>query len=80
MQKGISPNGDGDNEEFLLADVKSLSIFNRYGSKVYSHGANYTNEWHGQSISGNELPDGTYYYVITRSSGESITGWIYINR
>ena len=80
MQKGISPNGDGDNEAFLLADVKSLSIYNRYGSKVYSHGANYTNEWHGQSISGSELPDGTYYYVINRNSGENITGWIYINR
>ena len=80
IQKGISPNGDGDNEEFILADVKALSIFNRYGSKVYSYGSNYTNQWHGQSNSGNELPDGTYYYVITRNSGESITGWIYINR
>ena len=80
IQKGISPNGDGDNEEFILADVKALSIFNRYGSKVYSHGSNYTNQWHGQSNGGNELPDGTYYYVITRNSGESITGWIYINR
>ena len=80
IQKGISPNGDGDNEEFILADVKALSIFNRYGSKVYTYGSNYTNQWHGQSNSGNELPDGTYYYVITRNSGESITGWIYINR
>jgi gliding motility-associated-like protein len=81
MQKGISPNGDGDNEAFLLTDVKSLNIYNRYGSKVYSHGANYTNEWHGQSNSGSEeLPDGTYYYVIIRNSGENITGWIYINR
>lgn len=80
MQKGISPNGDGDNEEFLLADVKSLNIFNRYGSKVYSHGPNYTNQWHGQTNGGNALPDGTYYYVITRTSGETITGWIYINK
>jgi|UPI0004866ED4 gliding motility-associated-like protein len=80
IQKGISPNGDGDNEDFILSDVKALSIFNRYGSKVYSYGQNYTNQWHGQSESGSELPDGTYYYVITRNSGNSITGWIYINR
>ena len=80
MQKGISPNGDGDNEEFLLADVKSLSIFNRYGSKVYNHGLNYTNQWHGQTNAGDALPDGTYYYVVTRTSGETITGWIYINK
>ena len=26
IQKGISPNGDGDNEAFILSDVKSLSI------------------------------------------------------
>jgi gliding motility-associated-like protein len=80
IQKGISPNGDGDNEAFILSDVKALSIFNRYGTKVYSHGENYSNQWHGQSESGSELPDGTYYYVITRNSGNSITGWIYINR
>jgi gliding motility-associated-like protein len=80
IQKGISPNGDGDNEAFILSDVKALSIFNRYGIKVYSHAENYTNQWHGQSESGSELPDGTYYYVITRNSGSSITGWIYINR
>ena len=80
IQKGISPNGDGDNEAFILSDVKSLNIFNRYGTKVYSYGENYSNQWHGQSESGSELPDGTYYYVITRKSGNSITGWIYINR
>jgi gliding motility-associated-like protein len=80
IQKGISPNGDGDNESFLLTDVKKLGIFNRYGSKVYSHGANYTDQWHGQSDKGDELPDGTYYYVIERNTGETKTGWIYINR
>ena len=80
IQKGISPNGDGDNESFTLADVNELSIFNRYGSKVYSHGANYTDQWHGQSSSDSELPDGTYFYVIKRGSGDIITGWIYINR
>ena len=80
IQKGISPNGDGDNEDFILSDVKALSIYNRYGTKVYSYGQNYSNQWHGQTDSGSDLPDGTYYYVITRNSGNSITGWIYINR
>jgi flagellar hook assembly protein FlgD len=46
---------------------------------VYSKN-NYTNQWYGQSDNGEELPDGTYYYVIERGSGEAITGWIYINR
>jgi gliding motility-associated-like protein len=79
IQKGISPNGDGDNEAFLLTDVKKLQIYNRYGIKVYSY-VDYTNQWHGQTDSGSELPDGTYYYIIERGNGDTLTGWIYINR
>ncbi|ELV7525209.1 fibronectin type III domain-containing protein [Flavobacterium psychrophilum] len=81
IQKGISPNGDGDNDTFDLRglDVKQLAIFNRYGTKVYSL-ANYTNQWAGQSDKGQELPDGTYYYVIDQNNGETKTGWIYINK
>jgi flagellar hook assembly protein FlgD len=46
---------------------------------VYSK-VNYEDEWFGQSNSGNELPDGTYYYVINFADAASKTGWIYINR
>lgn len=81
IPRGLSPNGDGDNDNFDLTSlgVKKLSIFNRYGSKVYDK-ANYTNQWRGQSDSDQELPDGTYYYVIEQNSGETKTGWVYINR
>ncbi len=80
IQKGISPNNDGLNEFFdlRLLDVEKLTIFNRYGTKVYSRN-NYTEEWHGQDDSGNILPDATYYYVIDFISSSSKTGWIYIN-
>uniref|UniRef100_UPI00278BC366 choice-of-anchor L domain-containing protein n=1 Tax=Flavobacterium aerium TaxID=3037261 RepID=UPI00278BC366 len=80
IPKGISPNNDGLNDKFDLTGlgVRHLSIFNRYGTKVYSY-SNYTDQWHGQSEKGNELPDGTYYYVIEKSTG-SETGWVYINR
>jgi flagellar hook assembly protein FlgD len=41
----------------------------------------YSNEWIGQSNAGDELPDGTYYYVIEfKNNQSSKTGWIYINR
>lgn len=59
--------------------VKHLSIFNRYGMKVYAK-SNYTVEWKGQSDNGDDLPDGTYYYVIVFNSGPTKTGWIYISR
>jgi gliding motility-associated-like protein len=80
-QKGISPNGDGVNDSFDLTalDVKHLSIFNRYGIKVYSY-TTYTNQWSGQSDNGDILPDGTYYYIIDLANGESKTDWVYINK
>ncbi|MFL9846066.1 T9SS type B sorting domain-containing protein, partial [Flavobacterium rhizosphaerae] len=49
------------------------------GKEVFSFG-NYTNQWHGQSNGGDELPTGTYFYTIERSNGENRTGWVYINR
>ena len=81
IQKGISVNNDGLNDTFDLTgfDVKKLTIFNRLGMKVYTH-SNYTNEWGGKDDNGDELPDGTYYYIIDRNVGDTKTGWIYINR
>lgn len=81
IPKGISPNGDGLNDNWDLSayNIKKVEIFNRYGTKVYSK-SNYENEWFGQSDSGNELPDGTYYFVIDFTDLETKTGWIYINR
>jgi gliding motility-associated-like protein len=81
IQKGISPNNDGSNDYFDLTElmVKHLGIFNRYGQEVYSKD-NYTNEWNGQTSKGDELPTGTYFYMIELMNGESKTGWIYINR
>ncbi|MGV3695956.1 fibronectin type III domain-containing protein [Flavobacterium sp.] len=81
IQRGISVNNDGFNDTFDLTgfDVKKLTIYNRYGMEVYSR-ANYVNEWGGKSDDGDELPDGTYFYVLDKNTGDSITGWVYINR
>jgi len=81
VQKGISPNGDGLNDNFDLSgfDIKKLEIFNRYGKEVYSKNM-YTDEWFGQTNSGDELPTGTYFFMFERANGETKTGWIYINR
>jgi gliding motility-associated-like protein len=81
IQKGISVNNDDLNDTFDLSgfDVKNLTIFNRLGMKVYTRN-DYVDEWGGKSDDGDELPDGTYYYVIQQRSGTVKTGWIYINR
>ena len=81
IPKGISPNGDGNNDIFDLSNlnVQKLQIFNRYGIEVYSK-SNYTNEWTGKSSSGAELPDGTYYFVVQYTNGKTKTGWVYINK
>ncbi|MEW5677551.1 gliding motility-associated C-terminal domain-containing protein, partial [Flavobacterium enshiense] len=82
IPKGISPNNDGLNDNWNLdgMNARKVSIFNRYGATVYEHGSGYTNQWYGQSKGGDELPDGTYYYVIEAGDGSTKSGWVYINR
>jgi len=81
IPKGFSPNGDGNNDTWDLSsfDIKRVEVFNRYGLKVYSK-TSYTNQWSGKSDTGNELPTGTYYFMIEFNDRPSETGWVYINR
>jgi gliding motility-associated-like protein len=61
----FTPNGDGDNDEFIIADehggIKtfSMAIFNRWGKKVFET-SDIRNGWNGDNS-----PDGTYFYIIT---------------
>jgi gliding motility-associated-like protein len=64
----ISPNGDGINDVWNIFNVEtypgtSVMIFNRWGSKVWES-SDYQNDWNGTDENGNELPDGTYFYII----------------
>lgn len=60
----FTPNNDGVNETFDIADPQSkpiyysLTIFNRWGQKVFE------TKQHTPSWDGNQLPDGTYFYQL----------------
>ncbi|HNU58361.1 MAG TPA: gliding motility-associated C-terminal domain-containing protein, partial [Aquaticitalea sp.] len=82
IPQGISPNGDGKNDTFDLSgfNVTKIEIYNRYGTLVYSKD-NYTDEWHGQSNNGDELPVGTYFYTIVYEGGaKTKSAWVYLNK
>lgn len=70
--KGISPNGDGDNDYLDLTynNVQELKVFNRYGKIVYEHGKGYKRQWNGQDSSGKILPSGTYFLSIKTKNYE----------
>lgn len=80
IQKGISPNGDGLNDNFNLFSFGKidLKILNRYGKVVYEK-SNYTNEWQGQSSSGGLLPSGTYFYIFSTLNNDVNSGWIQLS-
>ncbi|WP_298121957.1 gliding motility-associated C-terminal domain-containing protein [Flavobacterium sp.] len=78
---GISPNGDTKNDTFNLSgcNVKKLELFNRYGMKINSY-KNYTDEWFGRASNGDDLPEGTYFYIAEITDGTTKTGWVYVAR
>jgi len=68
----ITPNGDGVNDEFVFDILENafdfwpdneLIVFNRWGDIVY-RAKPYTNNWRGTTDTGQDLPDGTYYYIL----------------
>jgi gliding motility-associated-like protein len=90
IPEGFSPNGDGINDLFVIRGIQfypnnDFMIFNRWGDKIFeTHG--YLNTWDGTNANGvtvgtDELPVGTYFYVLDLGDGSDIfKGPIYLNR
>src|SRR5690606_9211463 len=81
LPHAITPNGDGITDTFNLRsfNVSNPDSYNKNGIKVYSRN-NYSNEFIGLSDNGDELPTGTYFYVMRYKQNEERTAWLYINR
>lgn len=86
LYNGITPNGDGFNDVWIIDGVDSMAnnlviIFNRWGQEVW-RGENYNNRtvvWRGNNKANGELPSGTYFYTI-QLERSSYKGWIELTR
>ncbi|AMR27329.1 hypothetical protein A0257_09635 [Hymenobacter psoromatis] len=81
----FTPNGDGRDDTWQIEFIdqypdNTVTVFNRWGSKIFST-ENYSraNEWRGD-INGQPAPVGTYYYVVVTKGplGRSYAGSITI--
>lgn len=87
LPKGISPNGDGINDQFVISGLdaypsSSLTIFGRDGVVLY-HSNDYKNDWNG--VQNNQMHrthpvlSGTYYYLLhLGGTSRELKGFIYI--
>ncbi|MFH1320563.1 MAG: CUB domain-containing protein [Bacteroidota bacterium] len=73
----FTPNDDDINDFFNVfgANLKEMDgmIFNRWGQKVYSWTSPKAS-WDGRTNNGNEVPEGTYFYII-KAEGMNGTGY-----
>ena len=90
---GISANNDGSNDGFQIDCItqfpnNSVKIFNRAGVLVYAEDG-YNNVdvvfegigLYGIYLAGENLPDGTYFYIIDKGDGSRpVTGYLELIR
>lgn len=90
IPEGYSPNSDEINDLFVIRGIENYPsndfvVFNRWGDPVFD-AQPYTNNWAGAttkgiSIGSNQLPVGTYFYVLHLGDGSPVLkGTIYLNR
>jgi gliding motility-associated-like protein len=75
----ITPNGDGANDLFKIKNLdyhpnSSLTIFDRWGRKVYGN-QNYTNDWKAEGLN-----DGTYFYILDVPEDKKYNGFVQVLR
>ncbi len=74
----ITANGDGFNDVWNIQNIEfypenKVTIYNRNGMVVFTQ-EGYNNSWNG-TYNNNQLPDGTYYYVLQfTDTGDTVKG------
>lgn len=79
----ITPNGDGMNDVLDYSDLRvkkevKISIFDRFGKKVYSSEKQFNYIWNGTE-NGRQLPSGSYWYVLEWTEPDTNTKVTYKN-
>lgn len=95
IYNGISPNGDGANDKWIIeyidllpdTEKNQVKIYNRWGDLVWevSDYNNTSNVFTGTNKNGGELPTGTYFYKIefaevNGATKQTITGYLSLKR
>lgn len=82
----FTPNGDQVNDHFQVetdgTTVYEFSVFTRSGNRVY-YSLSPSISWDGNSVEGEELKEGIYYYVIEEQGGTGpfeTAGFLYLFR
>lgn len=80
----FTPNGDGTNDLWTISGLEAyidadVNVYNRLGKLLY-HSVGYSKPWDG-TYNGQQLPVGTYYYVIRLNvNGQVLSGSVTIIR
>ena len=82
----MTPNNDGVNDRFMIPCIETgnfpgneVIIFNQWGDEIF-RAAPYTNDWRG-THNGEDIPAGTYYYVISFDRNtEPTAGFLLVER
>ncbi len=74
VPNAITPNDDGKNDALVIDGIEQfpendLVIFNRWGDVLYTSKP-YKNDWRGTNQNGQDLPEGTYYYVLRLNTAD----------
>jgi len=69
----FTPNKDGINDKLDFSDSKtcdkfSITIFNRWGGKVFYASDFKSKSWDGKHFDGSDVSDGTYFYILEGTS------------
>jgi len=72
----FSPNGDGTNDQFYFTttgiSTLAYSIYDRWGILLFN-GTNISSTWDGRAKSGEQVPDGTYFFTYNAQTMEGKT-------